>query len=130
MTSTISRRHALQALAMIGTISRSVHADKLAPARPSGGAPTAFVQLVLPGGMDAILTTDPKIKSDLAKDRAIDLPYAEDKITRVGSTNLGPLFAPIARFVPKMAIVNGVQCSTVAHTSGHLQIQQMRRLFH
>ncbi|MBX7101758.1 MAG: DUF1501 domain-containing protein [Myxococcaceae bacterium] len=90
-------------------------------------APKALVHILLQGGMDAILTTDPKERRELNPD--IDLPYAPEDIRTVGATRVGPLFKVLEPWVPRLAILNGVQCSTVSHLTGVQQAKEMRRTY-
>jgi uncharacterized protein (DUF1501 family) len=91
------------------------------------GPPTVLVQFVLRGGFDALLTTDPKTRGEIA--REIDLPYEEGQIARIGASRVGPLLQPLAAYVPQLAILNGVDSFTVSHPTGLHQLLQMRRVF-
>lgn len=125
---TWSRRELLRNTALI--TASSMLLGKLASARaPGDGArrPRTLVQIHLGGGLDAILTTDPKLRRDV--DSRVDLPYDESAIEQLGPNRVGPLFHALARHVPKMTMINGVVCSTVSHPTGFIQTHQMRRLF-
>src|SRR4051812_32447405 len=89
--------------------------------------PRALVQILLQGGIDAILTTSPRIKREI--DAKVSLSYDESQIHTVGNVRLGPLMEPLLHYVPEMVILNGVQSSTVAHSTGCFQTQQMRRIY-
>jgi hypothetical protein len=88
--------------------------------------PRCLVQIYLSGGVDAILTTNPKLRTEVAP--VVEIPYEPQEIRQVGAVRVGPLLAGLERHVPKMAILNGVNCSTVSHVTGTQQTAQMRRL--
>jgi hypothetical protein len=117
--------------AFLGGAAAIAAAAALRPRLASGASasrrPRFLIQIQLRGGIDAILSTNPKRRAEL--EPAIDLPYGEQDIITVGQTRVGPLFKSIAAHVPKMAILNNVNGSTVAHETGDVQIQQMRRAF-
>jgi uncharacterized protein (DUF1501 family) len=93
-------------------------------ARASPAAPRYFVVLCLGGGIDPILTTDPKTRSEV--DAAVDLPYGPSEIVESGGLRLGPHFAPLARWASRMAVLNGVQVGTANHVTGFMQALRMR----
>ena len=102
-------------------------ASRRAAAASSPNRPRALLQIVCVGGIDALLTTDPKTTREV--DPRIALSYAEDAIGTVGGVRLGPLLQPLARHIPKMAIINGVQGGTVSHMTGLQQLAQGRRIY-
>ena len=93
-------------------------------ATPPG--PRVLIQIFLWGGIDAVLTTDPKTRREVAPE--IDVPYGEDEIHALGPVRVGPLFAPLGRHLSRAAIVNGVVGGTVSHITGVEQIHEMRRV--
>lgn len=96
-------------------------------ATTSATRPRFLVQLFLRGGIDAILTTDPKLRDQV--DPEVDLPYDEQQIIDLGTHRIGPLFAQLRDEVPAMAIVNAIDHGTVAHDYGLNNIVHMRRLY-
>jgi uncharacterized protein (DUF1501 family) len=96
-------------------------------ARPGRG-PRYFASVFLSGGMDAIYTTNPKTPSEV--ESFVDVPYAKDAIVEAGGFRLGPHFAPLARHVSRMAIVNGIQIHTANHNTGTEQFVRMRTRTH
>jgi hypothetical protein len=96
-------------------------------ASPAPHKPEVLITICLCGGFDQTFSTDPKIRSQV--DSRIYLPYTESDITTVGDTRIGPLFSPFAKWIPKLAIVNGVNSGTVAHPTGLHNILQMRRTY-
>src|ERR1700722_5554282 len=123
----LSRRQFVQGIASAAGASLIPTLARAANAPGSAGRPRMLVHMILKGGMDATLTTDPKVRSSF--NPKADLPYTEDDILSVGETRVGPLFKPFARYLPKMSIVNGVVCSTVSHETGQEIVQEMRRTF-
>jgi uncharacterized protein (DUF1501 family) len=89
--------------------------------------PRVLIQVFLYGGMDAVLTTDPKTRREVAPE--IDIPYGEDAIQAFGPHRVGPLLAPLGRHLSRAAIVNGVVGGTVSHVTGAEQIHEMRRVY-
>lgn len=125
---TWSRRQFLCNTALITASSTLLR--RMASARALGDGtqrPRTLVQIHLGGGLDAILTTDPKVRGEV--DSRVDLPYEESAIEQFGRSRVGPLFHVLARHVPRMTMINGVVCSTVSHPTGFLQTHQLRRLF-
>jgi uncharacterized protein (DUF1501 family) len=96
-------------------------------ARPGRG-PRYFVSIFLSGGIDAIYTTDPKAASEV--ESFVDVPYAKNAIVEAGDVRLGPHFAPLARHVSRLAIVNGIQVHTANHNTGTEQFVRMRTRTH
>jgi hypothetical protein len=115
----ISRRNfvSLIGLASLGTF-----------ARPSLAAPSKrpryFLSIYLGGGIDQILTTDPKRKSQIAA--TTDRPYQDREIISEGGLQLGPLMAPIRHHAKRLTIINGVVTATVSHQTGALQHSRMK----
>ncbi len=91
---------------------------------PRPRRPRYFVQLVPFGGLDPILTTDPKKKGELDAD--IDLPYAARDIVTSGDLQLGPHFASLARWSSRMTVLNSVFVGTANHPAGGKQISRLR----
>lgn len=89
--------------------------------------PRILIQVFLKGGMDAVLTTDPKTRREVAPE--IDVPYGEGEIHALGPHRVGPLLAPLGRHLSRAAIVNGVVGGTVSHVTGVEQIHEMRRVY-
>ncbi|HEY4181356.1 MAG TPA: DUF1501 domain-containing protein [Kofleriaceae bacterium] len=89
--------------------------------------PRYFIQIFLRGGVDAILTTDPKVRGQL--DRKVDLSYDESSIIDLGSHRIGPDFARLREEFPAMAVLNAVDHGTVSHEAGLDNIMHMKRSF-
>jgi hypothetical protein len=92
--------------------------------RLEGKRPRYYVQICMHGGIDAVLTTAPKVRGDVDPD--IDVPYGPEKIVDTGAVQLGPTFAPLAALDVPFAVLNGVQVRTVSHNSGSEQTMRMR----
>ncbi len=120
----LSRRDFLAASATASLF----HALEVRPALAQTSVrPKAFIQIFLRGGLDAIMSTNPRRRNEV--DAHVDLPYEEAAIHTVGDVRLAPLLRPLAPHLPRMAIVNGVVGGTVAHETGLTLIQEMRRVF-
>jgi hypothetical protein len=83
------------------------------------GAPRArprfYIQIIPQGGMDPVYTTDPKKASEV--DSGIDVPFGADQIVEAGM-RLGPSFKALARWAPRLAIVNAFRQNSANHISG------------
>ena len=87
-------------------------------------APRALVIVQLSGGMDPIMTLDPKTPSEV--ESWVDNPVRAADIIEAGNIRLGPQLAPLARWAPKMAVVHGVQVESVNHASAIWQLVRMK----
>ena len=91
-------------------------------ARPIAAAPLPrsrprfYLQIVADGGMDPVFTTDPKLTAGV--ERGIDVPYAASAIVDAGALRLGPAFRPLARWAPRLALVNAFRQNSANHVSG------------
>lgn len=99
------------------------------PAQAKGSAaparrPRYVVQIVLGGGIDPILTTDPRTPDQIAD--GIDLPYGPERVVELGNGLVGPEFAPFSQLQLPIAIVNGVALNTANHHTGFEQIVRLR----
>jgi hypothetical protein len=89
--------------------------------------PKKLVHFFLKGGMDAVMSTDPRVRKDA--DAIVNIPYAEHEIKTIGPHRVAPAFAALGAYLPRMAIVNGVACGTVAHETGEMAIHHMQRSY-
>ena len=95
------------------------------PRRPvSTERPRYHVVVLLSGGIDPIYTTDPKVRAEV--ESGVDLPYQANEIVDAGDFQLGPHFAPLARWSKRMAILNGVQTTVTNHETGSTQFARLR----
>jgi hypothetical protein len=81
--------------------------------RPGG---RYFVQILLEGGLDAVMSTDPKVPAEV--ESGVDIPFEEKAILSAGSLRLGPLLKPLAPFASRMALLNGVLRGIANHPAG------------
>jgi len=118
----ISRRNfvSLVGLASLGTIVRPWTRAAAAPSKRA----RYFLSFYLGGGIDQILTTDPKKRSQIAP--TTDRPYGDKDIIAEGDMQLGPFMAPIRRHAKRLTIINGVVTATVSHQTGALQHSRMK----
>lgn len=86
--------------------------------------PRYWLCIVPAGGMDAIYTTDPRTRNEVAS--GVDVPYKPAEIIEAAGMRLGPLFSGLRAWAPKLAIVNGVAVNTANHHTGLLQIARLR----
>lgn len=116
-------RAGLAAAIVSSTFTRGIAAPT--PSRPSALKPRYFCIIYLGGGMDAVLTTDPKTRAEV--EPLIDVPYPANAIIDTGAgVGVGPLLAPMVPHMSRLAVVNGVRTRTVSHQSGATQISRMR----
>ena len=117
----LTRRHVLKASAASWLLAGMPRARGQAGGKKK--APRYFVTVFLRGGIDAVYTTDPKTKNDVAAN--VDVPYDVNAIVD-GPIQLGPHFRPLQKFASQMAILRGVQVSTANHETGAYQVLRMR----
>jgi hypothetical protein len=86
--------------------------------------PRYFVLVFLRGGIDAVLTTDPRRPGEV--EAGIDLPYAADQIAEQGKLRVGPHFRRLLPSVPELTILNGVRAYTANHETGAAQVARLR----
>lgn len=105
---------------------RAVGGGDRAVASVGGGtAPLRYFLLVyLGGGIDQILTTDPKTRSQI--EPYVDRPYRDSDIISEGGLHLGPILKPLRRHAGQLTIVNGVLTATVSHQTGALQHTRLK----
>jgi hypothetical protein len=102
-------------------------AGRIAAARTSGTSakgPRYWLCIVPAGGMDAIYTTDPRTRDQVAS--GVDVPYRPADIVEAAGTRLGPLFRGLSAWAPRLAILNGVAVNTANHHTGLLQMARLR----
>jgi hypothetical protein len=89
--------------------------------------PRALILINLEGGLDAIQSTDPKLGHEVSP--RVHRGYEDHDIVTIGERRVGPLLGHLAPdHLRRMAIVNGVRVSTVAHETGeqyHRAMQQV-----
>jgi hypothetical protein len=118
----VSRRRALQ-LGLAGLALSALPAAGQ-PAPRVSRRPRYLVLILLRGGMDAVLTTDPRRERDV--DRGIDVPYPEQSILTQGGLRVGPHLHALARVAPDLTILNGVRVGTANHETGMMQLARLR----
>jgi len=75
-----------------------------------------FVQIIPRGGIDAILTTDPKPRSEL--ESWVDKPFDEGDVVAAGGHVLGPHLRPLAPFADRLVIIKNLAVQTAVHEVG------------
>jgi uncharacterized protein (DUF1501 family) len=81
--------------------------------------------VLLGGGIDAILSLDPKTKTEV--DPSVDLPYDARGIHGTGELTFGPNMVSLAPWAGHAAVLRGVLTSSVAHPPSIGQLLLMRR---
>jgi uncharacterized protein (DUF1501 family) len=102
-------------------------AKRIAAARTPGTqakGPRYWLCIVPAGGMDAIYTTDPRTRNEVAS--GVDVPYKPAEIIEAGGMRLGPLFGGLKAWAGRLAIVNGIAVNTANHHTGLLQLARLR----
>jgi len=82
--------------------------------------PRFYLQIIPSGGVDAVYGTDPKTVRDV--ERGIDVPYPANAIVTTREAPLGPAFAALRPWMPRMAIVNSFRQNSANHQSGLVHI--------
>src|SRR5690606_5213718 len=88
------------------------------PPRPAAAAPTAarprtFLQIVLRGGIDPVLATDPKDREQVAPD--VDVPYPARAVIERGGRRFGPALGVLGSLVETLTVVRGVRIYSASH---------------
>lgn len=125
--SRFSRRALLKGLAATAVAaigSRAVYRLAGAETRAATAPPRYWLQIVPGGGLDAVLTTDPRTRSQVKA--GVDVPYPASKIVDAGPFQLGPTFADLARHADNLAIVNGILVKAANHYTGMEQLTRLR----
>jgi len=78
--------------------------------------PRFYLHIIPQGGMDAIYATDPKKVSEV--DQGIDVPFGPGEIVETSGGRLGPGFRALARWKPRLAIVNAFRQKSANHVTG------------
>jgi uncharacterized protein (DUF1501 family) len=78
--------------------------------------PRFYLQIIPSGGIDAVYGADPKTVRDV--ERGIDVPYPAKDIATTREAPLGPAFAALRPWMPRIAIVNSFQQNSANHQSG------------
>jgi hypothetical protein len=131
----LTRRALLQVAASTVALLAGDGSSRVNPARtataatlPVSSAPPNVLLLHLNGGMDAVLTTDPKTRCDVADD--IDLPYEEEAIRTVGTMRFGPHARSLVPFAEDLVFINGVAVRTAGHVPGFSQVLRCKLGYH
>jgi hypothetical protein len=114
-----TRRAVLRSLAAGALALGARPAFRIAPASAQGvkrSRPRFYIQVIPSGGMDAVWGADPKTRSDVEK--SIDVPYDANKIIDAKVAHLAPGFAPLAKWMPRLAIVNAFRQNSANHPAG------------
>jgi hypothetical protein len=127
-----SRRQFLSFLAqalLLPSVGRAAPAGALdVPAKVGAAAgstgPRYLLQVVLGGGIDPIYTTDPRSRAEV--EPWVEVPYASSAIVDAAGIPFGPHFVPLAPWAPKLTVLNGVECGTVAHETGRTRVSRFR----
>lgn len=128
----LSRRELSAVLASLAwtTLGRPLAAaagDRRKPVTPSSSPrrPSRFLVFFLAGGMDELYSINPKLPGEVKP--GILPVYPERDLTTHGAVRLAPMWSSLAPYLPRMQVISGIQCSTVAHPTGVRQVRQMRR---
>jgi hypothetical protein len=111
----MNRRRYLQ-LALAGAIGFCAAPLRRRALAESRARPRFYLQIIPGGGIDSIFTTDPKTTKDV--DSGLDVPYAATDIVEAQGVRLGPTFAQLARWAPRLAIVNSFRQNSANHPTG------------
>ena len=98
--------------------------EALPAPRSRTDGPRYFLSIYLSGGIDAVASTDPKLREEV--ESWVDIPYPASSIVEAGALRLGPNLAPLAPFASRLTLVNGVGLHTANHQTGAEQFLRMR----
>jgi hypothetical protein len=97
----------------------------IAKPRRAARGPSKLAVFFLAGGMDDLYSIDPKEASEVK--RGILPVFTASALASHGAVRLAPAWSCLEPYLPRMQVITGIQCSTVAHPTGVRQIRQMRR---
>ncbi|MEJ7596919.1 MAG: hypothetical protein WKG01_03330 [Kofleriaceae bacterium] len=124
----ITRRHLLGGLA--ASLAAAACGGKRAPARVETAArprlprPRSLVLITMRGGLDAVMSTNPKLPKEV--DASVDIPYSPSDIFEVNGNRFGPALKPIEPWLHMFAVVNNIHVGTVRHETGEPQLARLR----
>jgi hypothetical protein len=87
-------------------------------------APRYLVRIHTMGGMDSVVTTDPKRKSEV--EPWVDVPFESKAIVDAGGVPLGPLFADLKKWPRAFTVLNGIAVGVANHESGLIYASRFR----
>jgi hypothetical protein len=118
---TLRRRDFVRAAGMAAVTGR-LGAEAAAPS--PAGKPRYWMIVLLGGGIDGLLTVDPKRKRSV--EPWVEVPFDWNEVSHGGGLALGPAFAPLAPMARTMAVLQGVAVNTANHQTGCAQFLRMR----
>jgi hypothetical protein len=125
--SPVSRRQLLKlGLAEAAALMVVPGRSRAAP-RSSVTKPGYIVQIMLSGGIDSVLTVDPK--DPTTPHLGIDCGYTADARLKGERRLYGPLFAPLLEVEQQLCLVHGVRVDTVSHPEAHTSVSRGRITF-
>ncbi|HEX8109026.1 MAG TPA: hypothetical protein VF516_14940 [Kofleriaceae bacterium] len=86
--------------------------------------PRTFVQIILRGGFDPILATDPKDPEQVARD--IDVPYRDREVVERRGRRFGPVLRPLGALLDDLVVVRGIKIYTVSHPAAMRRLLELR----
>ncbi|HVK89325.1 MAG TPA: DUF1501 domain-containing protein [Kofleriaceae bacterium] len=78
----------------------------------------------IPGGIDAVLTTNPRRSNELSS--AVDRPFGDADVFEEAGNRFGPHMAPLKGWLDRLTILNNVRTETVSHPGGRQQHARLR----
>lgn len=96
-----------------------------APGPRAKGGPRYLVRIHTMGGMDPVVTTDPKKAKDV--ESWVDVPFQPREIADVGGVPMGPLFADLKKWKQPMTVLKGVAVGVANHESGLIYATRFRQ---
>ena len=92
--------------------------------RRTHGRPRYVVTIMPAGGLDTVLTVDPKSRAEV--EHWVDVPYASNEIVDAHGVPMGPLCGELTRWSSKLAILKGVRMGAVNHPGGTWNLMRLR----
>jgi hypothetical protein len=110
----------LTAAAAATLLPRAPRPAAAAPARP----PRTFLQIILRGGIDPVLATDPKHREQVAAD--VDVPYPDRAVIERGGRRFGPALGVLGALVDTLTVVRGVRIYSASHPAALRRLLELR----
>ena len=109
---------------LAGTVSASIPFLSNQATAVVNRRPRYIVMIMASGGLDTVLTFDPKSRAEV--EHWVDIPYESSSIVGAEGMSLGPLCGRLAPWSSKLAVLKGVRMGAVNHPAGTWNLLRLR----
>lgn len=111
-------------LSLAGATTAAALLPLRARAAPPAELPRTLLQIVLRGGFDPVLVTDPKDREEVAT--GVDIPYRDRDVLERGGRRFGPALRVLGSLVETLTVVRGVRVYTASHPAALRRLLELR----